>query len=159
MTRCCSLQCHLKESPAEHLVTRRPPRPKPVALSVEQARALLSAPNLSTFTGLRDRAVLGLYLEQKASPHSVARLSLGDFQPDTGALLLKARKRRIVCLGAGLLADFERYLRLGRAGVAKPAEQAFFVTQSGARMGGQNALQILKRYFRLVGVPKPTLQR
>lgn len=149
---------YLKESPAEHLVTRRPPSPEPVTLSSSQARALLALPDLNTFLGLRDRGILGLYVEQQASSRAVSRLNLGDFQPDTGALLLRSRHRRIVCLGAGLQADLERYLRLGRVGVANVGEEAFFVTRTGSRMGGNNALQILKKYCGRAGVPVPTLK-
>jgi len=154
----CTEQGYLKKNPAEHLVTRRPPSPEPVVLTPVQARALLALPDLNTASGLRDRAILGLYVEERASSAAVSRLNLTDFQPDTGALLLRARKRRIVCLGAGLQADLERYLRLGRAGVAKPCEEAFFVTQQGTRMGGNNASQILKRYCHRADVPRPTLK-
>lgn len=156
--RWCVEQQYLKEDPAQHLVTRRPPPLEQVVLTPLQARALLALPDLNTPTGLRDRAILGLYVEERASAHSVCRLNITDFQADTGALLLRARKRRIVCLGSGLQADLERYLRLGRAGVAKPGEEAFFVTQRGTRMGGQNALQILKKHCQRADVPKPTLQ-
>ena len=157
--RWCVEQGHVKQNPAEHLVTRRPPSPKPVVLTPAQTRALLVLPNLGTFNGLRDRAILGLFAEERASARSVSRLDLSDFQPDTGALLLRSRKRRIVFPGAGLQTDLERYLRLGRAGVAKPGEKAFFVTQSGTRMGKQNPLTILSNYCRRAGVPRPTLLR
>ncbi len=157
--RWCVEQGQLKENPAEHLVTRRPPPLEQVVLTPAQARALLALPNIESPIGLRNRAILGLYVEQGASAGSVSRLNLTDFQSDTGALLLRERKRRIVCLGTGLQADLERYLRFGRAGVAKPGEDAFFVTQRGARMGLANALDILKLHCRRAGVPKPTLRR
>lgn len=157
--RWCVEQGHIKQNPAEHLVTRRPPSPEPVVLTPAQTRALLELPDLSTFVGLRARAILGLFVEERASGPSISRLSLTDFQPDTGALLLRARKRRIVFPGVGLLADLERYLRLGRAGVAKPGEEAFFVTRRGARMGGKNPLNILENYCQRAGVPRPTLIR
>ena len=155
--RWCVEQGELKKNPAEHLVTRRPPKPEPVVLTPTQTRALLALPDLHTPNGLRDRAILGLFVELKASARSVCRLSLCDFQPDTGALLLQGRKRRIVCLGSGLQADLERYLRLGRAGVARQGEEAFFVSQRGTRMCGNNALRILHRRCQEADVPRPTL--
>lgn len=157
--RWCVEQGEIKKNPAEHLVTRRPPKQEPVVLTTAQARALLERPDLNTPNGLRDRAILGLFVEERASSRSVCRLNLSDFQPDTGALLLRGRKRRIACLTAGLQADLERYLRLGRAGVASPGEEAFFVSQRGTRMCGNNALRILQRYCDEADVPRPTLYR
>lgn len=157
--RWCVEQGLLQKSPAEHLVTRSLPPTKPVVLSPAQTRAVLALPDLDTAVGLRDRAMLGLFVEERASGCSLSRLDIGDFQPDTGALLLRSRKRRIIFPGVGLLADLERYLRLGRAGVANPVEKAFFVTRSGQRMGRQNPLRILGDYCRLAGVPRPTLLR
>ena len=157
--RWCVEQGELEKSPAEHLVTRRAPSPELVVLTPVQARALLALPNLDEPNGLRDRAILGLYVEQRASAGSISRLDLTDFQPDTGALLLRERKRRIVSLGTGLQADLERYLRFGRAGLAHPDEKAFFVTRSGRRMGKQNPLRILGKYCSQAGVPRPTLRR
>ena len=154
--RWCKDQGYVKTDPTVHLVTRRVPPKERVSLTPGQARQLLSLPDIKTFNGLRARAMLALLVEVQASPGSLSKLNLTDFQPDTGALLLKSRKgRRIVSLASGLQADLERYLRFGRAGVAQPGEQAFFVTKAGNRMDGQNARHILRDYCRKAGVPRP----
>lgn len=153
--RWCVEQGHLKESPAAHIVTHRPRPKKRIILSSSQARALLALPDLNKPLGLRNRAILGLAVEVQASPGALSRLSLSDFQPDTGALLLRGRKRRIVSLEPGLQADLERYIRLGRAGCAKPGEAALFVTNSGGRMGLAGFQQVLTNHCRLADVPRP----
>ena len=154
--RWCKEEGLIRTDPTAHLVTRRPPSKERVYLTSEQARQLLSVPNIKTPKGLRNRAMLALVVEVQASPGSLAKLDLADFQPDTGALLLKTKNgKRIVSLGAGLQSELERYLRLGRAGTANPDEQAFFVTKYGGRMGSQNAGNILKQHCRKAGVPRP----
>lgn len=151
--RWCVKQGLLKASPADHLVTRRVPKKEQAGFTPSEIRALLDLPEIKTFTGLRDRCVLGLILEHQAKATAISRLSIDDFQADTGALLLKARKRRILTLGPGLQTDLERYLRLGRAGVAAPNEQALFVTKTGARMSTVNPREILRRYLDKAGLP------
>ena len=86
----------------------------------------------------------------------LSRLNLTDFQPDTGAVLLKGRKRRIVSLGAGLQADLERYIRIGRAGNANPGEEALFLNRSGSRFNKPGIHAVLDKYCRLADVPKPS---
>lgn len=154
--RWCVEQGALKRSPAEHLVTRRPPAKEHTVLTPSQARALLESPDLKSPLGLRDRAILGLVLEQQASPTAFSRLDLVDFQPDTGALLLKGRKRRIVSVSAGLQADLERYLRLGRAGLAQPGEQALFVNCRGTRLSVTGARLLIRGHCERAGVPRPS---
>lgn len=153
--RWCLSEGHLKTSPAEHLVTRRPPDPERVFLTPAQARALLALPDPATPLGLRDRAILGLIVEYQASPAVLSRLNLTDFQPDTGALLLQGRKRRILSLGAGLQADIERYLRLGREGYAPPGEQALFLNHKATRLSPNGIRTLLKNYCRRAQLPKP----
>ena len=157
--RWCIERGEIKTCPAAHIVTKRPPPKEKVVLEPAQVRAVLRVPNLGKMNGFRNRACLALILEHQASPGSISRLDLTHFQPDTGALLLHGRSRRIVALGAGVQADLERYLRLGRAGVAMAGETAFFVTRNGRRMCSQNAAQILKRYCRRAGVPVPSYIR
>ena len=153
--RWCIEQGHLKRSPAEHIVTRRPPPKEQTVLTPSQTRKLLAWPNLNTPLGLRDRAILGLVVEVQASPGALSRLDLSDFQPDTGAVLLKARKRRIESLGAGLQADLERYIRLSRAGYVKQRETALFLNQSGKRLASSAVCMVLDKYCQRAEVPKP----
>lgn len=154
--RWCVEQGHLKRSPLEHIVTRRVPAKEKAILTTSQARTLLRLPDLNTPLGLRDRAALALILEVKASSRALSRLNLTDFQTDTGAVLLKGRKRRIVSLSSGLQADLERYIRLGRAGYAQPSEEALFVSRFGRRMCLGGFQQLLRRYRKKAETTKPS---
>lgn len=154
--RWCIEVGELEQCPASHIVTRRPPLPERVALTFEQVRKLFACTDPETWRGLRDRAILGMVIEVQANPATLARLNVDDFQADTGALLLKSRKRRIVCLGDGLHSDLERYIRLGRQGNVFPGEQALFINHHGKRMTPGGFSVILRTHCQRAGVPKPS---
>ena len=52
--------------------------------------------------------------------------------------------------------DLERYLQLGRAGYAKPGEEALLVSRFGTRMARPGFLALLNRYCRQAGLARPT---
>lgn len=136
----------LSESPAAHLKTRRVPRKPERELSTEAARELLARPNLGTFTGCRDRAILGLVLEHRTPHQALARAEVGHFCHATGALLMTGRRRGILSLSDGLADDIERYLTEARSGVAAAGEQALFVGRHGHRLTAASFGQILGRH-------------
>lgn len=143
------------KDPATHLTTRRPPPSERRDLSPSEARKLLLQPNVSTFTGCRDRAILGLALEARASAGALFRIDLEHFQPDVGALLLHGRRREIVSLSDGLCIDLVRYLREARAVVAQSGELAFFVGEHGSRLVCGSFHHIIRTHARAAGVPRP----
>lgn len=153
--RWCVENGHIQKDPSTHLTTRRVPEPEKVSLTPGQVRAVLELTDISTHAGLRHRVCLGLLIENQASPAALSRLDLADFQPDTGALMLRGRTRRIVSLSTGLQADLERYLRLGRAGVANPDEQALFVSRDGCRLCSAAHGTYLRQLCERAGVPRP----
>jgi integrase/recombinase XerD len=145
----------LSKDPAAHLRTRRvAPRPRR-ELTATEARQLLAQPNLETFGGARDRAILGLVLEVPMSPPALARLDLEHFQPDTGALWLSGRRSGIVSLSDGLAEDLVAYLRKWRAGVAIKDEPALFVSPRGRRMTGGAFRTIIRAHAQRAQVPIP----
>jgi integrase/recombinase XerD len=142
--------------PSTHLVTRRPPPTPRRELTPTDARKLLLQPDISTFAGCRDRAILGLVLETPAtSAGALVRLDLQHFQPDVGALLLQGRRREILSLSEGLCIDLVRYLREARPAVAKAGEQAFFVNSRGGRLVCGSIREIIRAHVQRAGVPRP----
>lgn len=145
----------VRKDPTEKLVTTRPPPKGRLEMTPSQGRKLLATAEPFTFVGCRNRTILGLALETRASGKALARLDLEHFCADTGALLLVGRCREIVSLSEGLLDDCCRYLREGRAGTAKDEEKAFFVGCHGRRLGPENFGVIIRRSAKLAGVPSP----
>jgi len=143
------------KDPTTHLVTRRPPPAARHELSPRNALKLLSQPDISTFGGCRDRAILGLVLKMRASTGALARLDLEHFQADVGTLLLQGRRRESLSLPNGLYIDLIRYLRKARPTVAQQGEQAFFVGEQGGRMACAFFRNIIRNHAKRAGVPRP----
>jgi site-specific recombinase XerD len=143
------------KDPTAHLLTRRAPRKAHRELTATEARKLLFHPDPATFHGCRNRAILGLALETRASCGAMARMDLEHFQADIGAILLQGRKREIVSLSDGLCDDLSLYLRQARPGVAKPGEKAFFVSQRGRRMVSKGFHGVIVTHAQGAGVPSP----
>lgn len=145
----------VRKDPTKELATVRPPSKGRLEITPTQGRKLLATAEPFTFVGCRNRAILALVLETRASGKALARLDLEHFCADTGALLLSGRRREIVSLSDGLLDDCSRYLREGRASVALTEEKAFFVGCHGRRMGPENFGEMIRRSAKLAGVPSP----
>lgn len=122
-------------------------RKKPT-LSSSQARRLLSAPDLDTPMGVRDRAILGVLLETQISAEACSGIDLSHLCFDTGALLTSGRGQSVHSLGDGLLADLERYLQESRpllVSLEEP-EEALFLTVQGTRLKGPRVGQLYRKY-------------
>lgn len=144
------------KDPSEHLVTRRQPPTARQELTPAQARKLLLGLDVTTFQGCRDRAILGLALETRASSGALVRLDLEHFQSDVGALLLQGRRREIVSLSDGLCLDLVRYLQEARPAVAGVGERALFVgNRKGQRLTNSAFLAIIRIRAEQAGVPRP----
>lgn len=145
---------HIERDPAACLKMKSTRNPRPT-LSTKQARKLLETADPTCLIGSRNRAVLGLLIETRASRAACSRLDCGHLQLDTGALLTHGRKRRLHCLSAGLLQDLQTYLEFSRPSLAAPREKALLVTQKGGRLSPHSINQIARNHARLAGVPRP----
>lgn len=140
---------------AAHLRTRRvPPRPRR-ELTVAEARQLLAQPNVATFGGARDRAILGLIIEAQVAYPALARLDLTHFQPDTGALWVSGRRSGVVSLSESLTDDLVAYLRKWRPAVAIKDEAALFVSAHGRRMTPGAFAAIVRTHAQRAQLPRP----
>lgn len=96
---------------------RRVPRPKVGQYLVkpfteEQLKKLLEQPDVGTFTGLRDMALMCFLLDTGCRIAEVLSLTLEelDLERRTATVLGKGKKERLVPFGARTLAWLERYL-------------------------------------------------
>ncbi len=144
----------VKSDPTSELVTRVAKRSRSNRLELRpaEARKLLSLLSVETPSGIRDRAVFAILLETGISRPACARLDLGHFQADTGALLSKGRGQQIHSLSPGLVADIERYLREARPLLLKGRHAALFLNTNGDRISGGSIQQSLRRYRQLAGL-------
>ncbi|HTE18870.1 MAG TPA: tyrosine-type recombinase/integrase [Armatimonadota bacterium] len=143
----------------EILVTnpmRRVPRPKVGQYLIkpfteEQLKKLLEQPDVSTFTGLRDVALMCFLLDTGCRIAECLSLTLEelDLERRTAQVLGKGKKERLVPFGARTLAWMERYLEKRRQDDASPY---VFVNQYGEQLLPNSMSHRIAQYGRQGGL-------
>jgi site-specific recombinase XerD len=133
-----------------------PKKPKrlPKVLDQTVIDALISAPDLSTPQGLRDRAILELLYGGGLRISELVALDLGDVEFDEAAALVRGKgaKERLVLFGQPAMAALEAYLRDGRGELARDAEPALFLNRSGGRLTARSVQTLIKRHALAAGI-------
>lgn len=129
----------------------------PDTLSLNEVDALLSAPNLRSIQGIRDRAILETLYATGMRVSEVAHLRVSDLNMEVGFVRCfgKGRKERIVPLGAKAIVSIKRYL-----GVSRPKllgvknSDSLFLSRLGKKISRQSLWKIIKRYAKEAGIKK-----
>ena len=104
-------------------------------LTAEEAEKILAMPDISTATGLRDRAMLEVLYSTGMRRKELAGLEVFDIDTERGTALIrkgKGNKDRMVPVGERALAWVERYVHEARSELAvASAEKAWFLTPLG----------------------------
>ena len=126
----------------------RPPRILPKVLSEAQVVALLSAPDLNTPLGVRDRAWIELLYASGLRVSELAGLSALTVFLDEGFLKVmgKGRKERLIPFGESAEHWIRAWITL-RPGF-KPEDDTLFVGRLGEPLSRQHLWRLLKAYAR-----------
>jgi len=132
----------------------RPPRILPKTLTEAQVEALLSAPDVSTPLGVRDRAWLELLYASGLRVSELAQIPALSVFLDEGFLKVmgKGRKERLVPFGEGAEHWMRAWLRL-RPGL-RPRTEALFVGRLGEPITRQHLWRLIKDYASKAGIPR-----
>lgn len=133
---------------------------KTPALTSQQVRAMLDAPDTDTLQGLRDRAILHVYFFTGGRCSEPAALKVKDFRQDGEYWVLeltgKGDKTNTIAIHVECQIALRRYLEASGHGEDRNAP-LFQAVVSGRNTGGplirQRFYQIFKRYAVAVGLP------
>ena len=146
------------EDPTLLIERPRMPRSLPKALAEREIEGLLSAPDLETTLGVRDRAMLELMYASGLRVSELVELPLAALNLRQGVLRVtgKGGKDRLVPVGELALERIEAYLAAARPVLAKGRQPAaLFLSKRGEGMTRQMFWTLIKRYALRVGiVPK-----
>ncbi|HEY2934488.1 MAG TPA: site-specific tyrosine recombinase XerD [Acidobacteriota bacterium] len=159
------------KDPTEHLESPKSWSKLPRYLSESQVESILSAPDVSTRHGLRDKAMIELLYATGLRVSELVNLKIEDVNIDVGYLQCvgKGDKERVVPIGESAQRWVLRYVREGRPQfirgsrrktrtathlqTQKPGTSDFlFLTQQGSRMTRQGFWDLLRKYGRGAGV-------
>lgn len=140
--------------PSSVLVTPKIPARLPRLVPTEALEALLDAPDASSPTGMRDRAILELLYATGARVSELSDLSLGAVDLAQGQLRLygKGAKERIVPMHRAASRSLHRYLTEGRPALVKgDTIDAVFLSARGRQLSADAIRRVFKRYLDSVG--------
>jgi integrase/recombinase XerD len=146
-----------EQDPAAGVAQPRLPRSLPRPLPVDDVRRLLEAPDESSPTGARDRAILELLYGSGLRISELTGMDVDDLDLEEGSLrvLGKGGKEREVPLGSFAHEAVGAYLSRGRPALARAASRgALFLNARGGRLSRQSCARLLGRYVRLAGIDR-----
>ena len=141
--------------PTAQIEAPRLGRPLPRSLSEAEVEALLSAPDLSTAEGLRDRAMLEVLYATGLRVSELVGLQPDELSLTQGLVRVtgKGNKERLVPLGDEAICWIERFLASARRELlgAQPCS-ALFPTRRGAGMTRQAFWYRIKKHALAAGI-------
>ncbi len=118
----------------------------PTILSVDEIETLLSMPDLSLPTGLRDRAILELLYSSGLRVSELCDLSIYSVDDNYVRVFGKGRKERLVPVGKKAIEAIDNYLAQARCLHESDKENHLFVTNQGKPLDRIAVWKMVKRY-------------
>jgi len=131
-------------------------------MTLSEVEALLSIVDLTTPSGLRDRAMLETFYSTGMRRAELIRLQLDDLNRDDGLVMIrqgKGRKDRVVPIGRRALQWIELYLHDGRPAMldtaaSDPTTTTLFLTTRGNDFHPNTLSAIVRDYLTAAGISK-----
>jgi integrase/recombinase XerD len=144
----------VSRDPTEHLDSPRPARRLPRTLSVEDAAALVEAPDTTRPEGLRDRALLELLYACGLRASEALGLRVEDVNFSAGYVVVtgKGNRQRLVPAGAQALDWVRRYCATVRPRLVRREGAALFLNRAGGGLSRQSLWTVIRRAARRAGI-------
>ncbi len=143
----------LSQNPAEIVATPKQEKTLPNFMPVDEAFALMEAPDASTVWGARDKSILETLYSTGMRVGELVGLSDGDFDFALGIVrvLGKGGKERIVPIGEKAQTVIQEYLRqrdaLRPPAGGKERKAPVFINQRGGRLTSRSVARILRKHL------------
>jgi integrase/recombinase XerD len=147
---------HIDANPADDLIAPQKGVHLPKFLNTTEIEMLLSAPDVSTFSGLRDRALLELMYACGLRVSEAADLRIQDIDIDGGILTAtgKGSKTRKIPVGTSAAEWVKSYLAARRKAGNDSVDESplLFVTERGAPLTRQQIHAMVSEYAEKCGL-------
>lgn len=140
--------------PASVLASPKLPKRLPKTVPDDLLTRLLDAPDPTTPTGVRDRAVLELLYATGVRVSELSGLALGDLDLAQGQLTVmgKGSKERLLPLHAEAVARLRAYLASGRPSLAGSSSgDRVFLSSRGAQLSSDAIRRMMHRHLQRLG--------
>ena len=145
------------QDPTSEVVRPRVPRPLPHPLGVDEVGRLIEAPDRSTSTGLRDRAILEVLYGAGLRVSELTGLDVDDLDVEGGSVRVvgKGGKEREVPIGRHAQHAVGTYLSRARPSlVGQGTRGALFLNTRGGRLSRQACAKLLAVYATRAGIER-----
>lgn len=134
----------------------RSPKRLPKALSLEELANLLSAPDVATPTGLRDRALMEIVYGAGLRISEAVGLRMEELELDSAAFRVTGKRGKVrwLPLPRYTIPWIERYIEEARPKLLKGPMAELFVSARGNRLSRQNAYMALQKHVRAAGIKR-----
>lgn len=151
-------QGKINTDPTLQIDTPKLPRTLPKTLTEQDVEQLLSAPDVATPLGLRDRTMFEVLYASGLRVSELVSLRIAQVSMDMGVVRVmgKGNKERLVPLGEEALDWLRRYFEDSRTALlAEKVNDDLFVTARGHGMTRQMFWYLIKKHARQGGLNKP----
>lgn len=127
----------------------------PKFLTIAEVDRLLEAPDLSTYSGCRDRAMLELLYATGIRVSELTQLKLEDLHLDMSYLhcIGKGDKERIIPIGQAAIRATDYYVQHCRTQIAAYQQTSYlFLNKRGKNLTRQGVWKIIKAYGKQIGL-------
>ncbi len=149
---------YLLHDPGQTLQLPKKPRRLPkVILSVMEVKKLLSAPDMRTNRGYRNRIVLELLYDTAIRRAEVAGIRLADLDLAAGYILIhgKGDKDRVVPVSLRVCELVQNYILMVRPSWVGEQDPGYLILNRwGSQMNGNGIWAVVKRCAHLAGIKK-----
>ena len=138
----------LKRDPSANLETPKSWQSLPKVLSIEEVERLLASPDVTSNSGIRDKAMLEILYATGLRVSEMVALKLSDVNLDLGFLITmgKGSKERTVPLGQSAINWTRRYLAVRPRLQAGKSSSLLFVSDKGSPITRQAFWKLIVAY-------------
>jgi integrase/recombinase XerD len=157
-TRYLKEQDYLVNDPSEAIrMPKKPKRLPKVILTEKEIHKLLTAPDMRTSSGWRNRIVLEILYDTAIRRAEIASIRLADFDLNAGYILIhgKGDKQRVVPVSARVCELIQTYVLMIRPKFISGDDPGYLILNRWGRKMNENGIwAVVKRCARLAGIKK-----
>lgn len=150
-------ESHIADNPAITLKRPKQGRRLPKSLSQQDVEALLTAPDITTALGLRDRTMLELLYATGLRVTELISIRQHDYDLNAGVLKVmgKGNKERVLPMGEHALDWLNEYLTMREQLLQRSPCDALFLSKRGQGMTRQTFWHTIKRHAKSAEIMVP----
>lgn len=150
------LEGERKDNPCDNVDAPKIGRYLPEVLSVEEVESILDSVDLTTWYGIRDRAILEVLYGCGLRVSEAVTLKISDIYAEKGfvSVVGKGDKQRIVPIGEPAAEAVEKYLEVRPLAYDKMCEDILFLNKFGRPLSRVAVFKMVKNQAAAAGVTK-----